>query len=154
MTGNGSELAYGKLVLSGDAANFDLAKARKQELAEKSRMELLSRNSRRPGSSAPATAASGSDPARQPPPGVGMRRRLALAKANGRALMDAPLRVGDGGRAPPGLRDGTDAAAGHWVRTQEDPTGGAVAAAEGTAVWVNEMTGAIHEGKSPPAKKQ
>lgn len=152
MTGEGDAFEYGRLVLRGDAANFDLAAARKQELAERQRLELLSSHSRRPGSRSAAGVGSMAPgaAARRPPPGMGMRRRLDAAEVNRRALMDAPLRVGDGGRAPPELRDGTMAAAEHWVRTTEDPTGGANAASQGIAVWVNEVTGAIHEGSSPP----
>ena len=78
------------------------------------------------------------------------KRQRAEDTANARALYDAPLIAEGPPAAPRDARHGRAAGRGHWERTAEDPSGGVEAQAGGVVVWVNAVTGDVHEGRAPP----
>ena len=133
LTGEGDALEYARLVMSGGAANFDLGEVRRAEQAERARAH--SRGSSR------------AMRAKSPPVGISRRRRLDQASA---ANMDAPLGVDMSDVAPPELQSGKGAGNGHWLRTEEPPSGGREAYEQGIVVWVNNVTGEVFEGREPP----
>ncbi|KAA0157123.1 hypothetical protein FNF29_00475 [Cafeteria roenbergensis] len=88
-----------------------------------------------------------------PPPGMEFalrKRQRAEEAANARALFDAPLIADGPPSAPRDARSGRAAGAGHWERTSEEPSGGEEAKRDGVVVWVNAVTGEVHEGRTPP----